>query len=423
MAGPAIRYWEFAQALSKHSDVTLSTPNVPDIQSETFTIKPRTMYSFLKEIPKADVIVTQLISHGMAWIAKRHGIRIILDAYDPIPLEVLEIFKFSHSSVRNYKNQYIVNLFILSFQMADAFLCANIQQRDLWTGLLMGLKRITPNAYLADPKLRDLIDIVPFGLSESRPKHSGNGLRKMFNLKETDKVILWGGGIWNWFDPLTLIKAVNQLALEGCPVHLVFMGIKHPNEAVGPMKMAADAVQLAKDLNIFNKYVFFNFGWTPYQQRQDFLLDADIGVSTHSEHLETRYAFRTRLLDYIWAGLPILATTGDSFSGMIESEKLGVVVPYEDTQSIVQAIKKMLMDPILMQNMRDNLERIRSEFYWDTLVEPIERMTKELTSRPKKKMSFRDARQVFSSFYAMRGPGAIYKKLLSIYYADTFSKK
>ncbi len=26
-----------------------------------------------------------------------------------------------------------------------------------------------------------------------------------------DKVILWGGGIYNWFDPLTLLRAVDKL--------------------------------------------------------------------------------------------------------------------------------------------------------------------------------------------------------------------
>jgi hypothetical protein len=27
-------------------------------------------------------------------------------------------------------------------------------------------------------------------------------------------VLLWGGGIYNWFDPLTLIRAVGEVAGE-----------------------------------------------------------------------------------------------------------------------------------------------------------------------------------------------------------------
>ena len=54
--------------------------------------------------------------------------------------------------------------------------------------------------------------------------------------------------------------------------------------------------------------------WVPYDERADFLLDADLGVSTHLEHIETAYSFRTRVLDYWWAGLPVVATDGDTFA-------------------------------------------------------------------------------------------------------------
>ena len=39
-----------------------------------------------------------------------------------------------------------------------------------------------------------------------------------------------------------------------------------------------------------------------------YLTEADAGVSTHHEHIETTYSFRTRILDYLWASLPIVAT-------------------------------------------------------------------------------------------------------------------
>src|SRR5664280_3299763 len=48
---------------------------------------------------------------------------------------------------------------------------------------------------------------------------------------------------------------------------------------------------------------------SPYTERSDHLLDADVGVSTHFDHVETEFSFRTRILDYLWTGLPIVATT------------------------------------------------------------------------------------------------------------------
>ena len=59
--------------------------------------------------------------------------------------------------------------------------------------------------------------------------------------------------------------------------------------------------------------VFFNDGWVPYAERGAWLAEADIGVSAHFDDIETRFAFRTRLLDYLWAGLPIVTTRAMSF--------------------------------------------------------------------------------------------------------------
>ena len=44
------------------------------------------------------------------------------------------------------------------------------------------------------------------------------------------------------------------------------------------------------------------------------LVDAHVGVSAHPDRVEARFAFRTRLLDYLWAGLPILAIRGDDLA-------------------------------------------------------------------------------------------------------------
>ena len=64
----------------------------------------------------------------------------------------------------------------------------------------------------------------------------------------------------------------------------------------------------------------------PYAERGRYLADADIGVSTHVLHVETAFSFRTRMLDYLWAGLPIVCTEGDEFAGIVEREGLGRVV-------------------------------------------------------------------------------------------------
>lgn len=410
MAGPAIRYWEFAKVLSKKHQVTLMVPNPPDISDDRFSIVVQNNQS-TEYFKQADVIIAQQITHQLAWIAKSHGIKLILDAYDPMPLENLELFKAEPLPFRNNKQQRIVDRMNFSFQMADGVICANERQRNLWTGLLLSLKKISPSLYDADRSFKSFLDIVPFGLPSTPPEHAGNGLREMFKINKTDKVVLWGGGIWNWFDPLTLIEAIHQISRQRPDVHLVFMGLKHPDEAAPEMKMSREAVQLAKQLNIIGKHVHFNYGWVPYDQRANFLLEADIGVSTHFDHLETQYAFRTRMLDYIWAQLPIVATAGDSFADLIAAREIGLVVPPEDSKALAKAILQILDHPRTAAQMKKNLNAVREQFYWENVVKPIEGMVNSLTGTKSKGQRFTDFKCIFQSLYRTNGPAAIVREL------------
>ena len=103
------------------------------------------------------------------------------------------------------------------------------------------------------------------------------------------------------------------------------MGFKSPNPQVPLMNMATAAKDLAQELGLENKNVFFSESWTPYEERINYLLDADLAVSAHFDLPETRFSFRTRMLDYLWAGLPILTSHGDGFASLIEQKKAGMI--------------------------------------------------------------------------------------------------
>lgn len=383
MAGPAIRYWELATVLAKKYEVILFIPNKTDVTTPLFKIISQQDTRLTSLLPQIDVMISQKISPPLALALKRNGVKLILDAYDPEPLEHLEIFKFNKPSVRLAKHQWHLNSFLFSFQAADTIICANSKQKDLWIGLMLGLKKITPHIYDKDRSLKHLIDIVPFGLSSEKPSKKNLSVRQLFHLKDSDKIILWGGGIWNWFDPLTLIKAIKLLSLERDDIKLVFMGTKHPNKLVPEMKMTYDAIELARALNILDTHVFFNYSWVPYDERGGLLLEATLGVSTHFEHLETQYAFRTRILDYLWAELPIVTTTGDSFAELIERQKLGEVVPFNDEGALARAIQKIVTQPELQAKIKENIAHVKKEFFWDTISKPIEQMIERLMTEKK----------------------------------------
>ena len=103
------------------------------------------------------------------------------------------------------------------------------------------------------------------------------------------------------------------------------------------------------------------------------LLEADIGISLHSDHVETAYSFRTRILDCIWAGLPIVATGGDAFAGLIDREGLGSIVPADDVEAVARAVVLLLEDRRRREECRESAARVAPRFAWSTALEPLVR--------------------------------------------------
>ena len=108
-----------------------------------------------------------------------------------------------------------------------------------------------------------------------------------------------------------------------------------------------------------------------YNDRVNYLMDADLGVSAHFLHVETTFSFRTRMLDYLWAGIPIVATDGDSFGRLIRSEGLGVVVPERDSDAMAAALERALYDEDFVAQCRANVARVREQFTWQRTLEPL----------------------------------------------------
>lgn len=378
MAGPTIRIIEMAKVLSHNHEVFIVSDGISELNSEDFQCLSLQDPLIKNHFRKGDILITQRLTVRLALLCCHTQMKIILDAYDPSPFELLEYYKMEMVKDRSKKISSEIATLLFSFKMADGILCASEKQRELWLGFLLGLKIIKPEIYDRDPSFSSFIAVVPFGLSSAPPKKNGSGMRAKLGIDEKDKVLLWGGGIWNWFDPLTLIKAMEIIVSSRHDIKLVFMGVKSPDPTLPTMKMAHEAIQLSERLKMTDRTIFFYQEWVPYQERQNFLLDADVGLSTHFDHLETRFSFRTRLLDYIWAELPIIATEGDTFAEWIESHELGMVVPFKNPQVLASTILDLLNDRKKQISIKNNMRVFKEQFYWTQVMKPLEVMIDQL---------------------------------------------
>ncbi|PYX92502.1 MAG: glycosyl transferase family 1 [Acidobacteria bacterium] len=371
MAGPAVRCLELARVVSKHHEVTIATAPPSRLSVEGITILDDAAHKQgeLKAAAKeSDVVISQgLVLARFPFVGKlaKH---LVIDLYDAYLLEYL-----AHKHPQHPQWGYLRQWYRLNEQMlqGDFFLCSSERQWDYWLGRLCALGRLNPDEHQRDSSFRSLVGIVPFGLSAQPPVRTESVLRGIVpGVGSQDFLLLWAGGLWQWLDPLTVIRGVAEAAKQQPNIRLVFLGAQDPNPNNRPMSMAEESRSLARELGLLDKHVFFYPVWAPYEQRQNFLLEADVGISAHPASVESRYAFRTRVLDYIWAGLPMILSQGDYFGDFVVRE-VGPALPPGDVMAWKEAILALADNPDLRQEMRSRLQALAPRFYWEAVAAPL----------------------------------------------------
>ncbi len=377
MAGPGIRYWEFARVLAGAGlEVTLAV--LPGVSVPAPLSSPLFQTHYCRHAghvralaTKSDVIVTHGMPVSTFPFLVELGKPLALDFYIPYVLEKLHVSTGTAAGEQVLAHENYLRAQAFQARQADFVICASEKQRDYWLGVMSALGRINPYTHQDDPSLRRLIDVVPFGLPAEPPRHDKQVIKGVYpGISAQDKLLLWGGGIWSWLDAPSLIRAMAHLSGRRPDVKLFFMGTRRPNQPPDQAQAVARAIKLSQELGLFERTVFFN-DWVPYQERANYLLEADVGVSLHKDHLETRFSFRTRFLDYLWASLPALATPGDVLSEQIASQGLGRLVEPGDVLGVAEAILDLVDHPERRQACRPRFEQVAAAYRWETVVQPL----------------------------------------------------
>jgi hypothetical protein len=345
MAGLGIRCWELARALSEVASVTVAHGGEEEGEREgvrMVAFRPHAPGPLRPLIAAADTVVAHpqwpLVDR---WL-RRAPARVVIDLYCPETLETLELLAGRRALARRQLTATTLDRLHSSLRTGHNFVCASDTQRDLWLGAMLALRLIDPDLYDRDPGLREVIKLVPFGVPERPPRHNPHGgPREVIPALDADsEIVLWNGGIWSWLDVETAIRAVAALARRRPSVRLLFMGVAadHPAAAAG----AESARRLAGELGLLGSVIHFHDGWVPYAERDAWLTQAACVISTHADHLESRFAYRTRLLDCFWAGVPAVCTSGDDLSERSEREGLGATAPPGDANALADGLERVL---------------------------------------------------------------------------------
>ena len=384
MAGPAIRVLELARAVAAHCHVTVAAPGPSDAGDAPVELLEARLEDFdvlLEAIRRHDVVVAQRLPPQLLRYIARMPARFVADLYNPQMIEVLEAAGDGPSSSPRRAWRSMLG----QCAVADLVICASEKQRDLWLGGmgLAGLIDVRALPRRPDlPQLRGrgavraarpaaaLLRAGPEGrLAGHRPGRPGAALGgRRLALARRDHP-----------DP----RRVERLRAGGRRVHLVFLGTGRPRlKGADVPTSAEEAIAFAAERGLEGECVHFNRGWVPYEQREAYLLESDIGVCAHQDHLEARFSFRTRVLDHFWAGLPSVVSGGDAIGDLVDRRGLGHAVAPGDAEGFALACAKLLDDADAYDGAARRVRELAPSLRWSEVARPLVRFCRELDVRP-----------------------------------------
>jgi glycosyltransferase involved in cell wall biosynthesis len=378
MASPGVRSFHTARVLAEQlpeAEVTLSVPNQPDIESPHPRLKLEpyggTRHGF-RQMQDADVIVSRNFPPMVVPLFMEK--KLALDFFTPFFIEWMELSKrIGRKGQRNMWVSSNRHYSDMQLTLADFVFCSNERQRDLWVGAMSSLGLVTPEVYEKDDKLEHLVSVIPYGVQSGSPQHKEQVLKGVIpGINPDDKVVIWNGLIVEWFDADTVVRAMAKVAEKRPDVKLFFLGTNHPDFVTSvDAPPVVRAMNIAKEFGIFDKNVFFNVGWVPYEDIGNYLTESDIGICAGYQNLESRYSFRTRFMDLFWSELPIVCTTGDVLADHIAKDPLGVAVAPGDADAMAAGILRLVEDQAFYDQCAGNMPAIKEELSWERTLQPL----------------------------------------------------
>lgn len=365
-AGVGIRFLEFARVLvADGHDVTVISADGGEVSGCRCLVM--TPESIRDASTTADVVVVQghvandLFAHG----ATRPT---VVDLYDPFLVENFHYFDSHGREVFDHDHATLMR----SLTRGDFFLCASESQRLFYLGFLAATRRLNPVSFESDHSMGSLIAIAPFGVPPRR--HVPD--------KSVDSPSLLFGGIYDWYDPILAIEAVAE-ARKAIP-GLTLTFTRHPNADVTPQGLAAKAETFVRQHGC-SDFVSFE-PWVPYTERVPFYDRFNAAILTFPTSLETDLAMRTRVLDYLWAGLPVITSPGRGTDELVARYGAGTIVHDQSSDAFARAIERAFSSSDALRSMMDGAASFAADFQWERTLGPL----REFCRAPREDASKRD---------------------------------
>jgi len=167
-------------------------------------------------------------------------------------------------------------------------------------------------------------------------------------IHDDDFVVLWCGGYNTWTDVDTLFKALEGAMGQEPRLHYVSVGA---NTYEAPDNVYTRLLQMIEQSPYRAR--FHMLGWRPWPEMAGYYAESDVGINIDALHYETIYGTRTRLVEMIAAGLPVVTSLGAELSYLLQNQGAALTFEVGDWQVLGHQLVKLAQN----RPLRDDLAR------------------------------------------------------------------
>jgi phosphatidylinositol alpha-1,6-mannosyltransferase len=219
-------------------------------------------------------------------------------------------------------------------------------------------------------RIRQITPGVECDRFQPRPRNAD--LVRRYGL-EGKRVLLTVGRLVRRKGHDVVLQALSALAPEFPDLRYVIVG-------EGPEREGLE--RQCKDLGIPDKVLFV--GGISNEELPDFYNLGDIFVMTNRESRGDIEGFGMVFLEASASGKPVIGGLSGGAGQAIQHGVTGLLVDPENPVEVASNLKRLLLDPSLMQRMGDaGLRRVREEFDWESRCQALRDFSLEILERAK----------------------------------------
>lgn len=180
-------------------------------------------------------------------------------------------------------------------------------------------------------------------------EHCALSIPERKNYEKKNRITILSSGSFNlWFDADTLFDALEMVMTKDEKIDFISMGgaVPHSPHKYEDFKKKVSGSKLKNRMRICS--------WVDEQELDETYKLTDIAVYTDIPCYEAELGARTRVLDWISKGIPVVCTRGAGISLDIERHHLGIVVNQQDPKALASAISTLIDNSSLYNEIVEN---------------------------------------------------------------------